>query len=412
MDFRFLFNEKRRLFHIGYTPNAERLDPNYYDLLASESRIASLVAIAKGDVPLSHWQQLGRPITQVDGKQVLLSWSGTMFEYLMPTLFIKNYARTFLSESCNTAINAQIGYGRENKVPWGISESGYFAFDLGQHYQYRAFGVPDLGYKRDLPDDLVIAPYASLIGLSLQPLEVVKNIEHLERLKLLGRFGLYEAVDFTKTRLPDGKAYAIVQSYMAHHQGMILLAACNYLSDNLMVERFHTDEYIQSVELLLQEKIPQNPPLEYPHTDEALQLAQVARRVKSEPWRVPVDTPSPQVHVLSQGDTSTLITNSGGGFSQWRGVALTRWSADSTLDQWGQWIYVQDCDSGALWSSTCQPIISEPNYVNTEAPTQDQEVLFYPHKVEFQRSDNDITLRTEITCQLGWRRNPAGEYPE
>ncbi|MCB2160724.1 hypothetical protein KQH40_01415 [bacterium] len=400
MDFRFLFNEHRQLFHIGYTPNAERLDPNYYDLLASESRIASLIAIAKGDVPLSHWQHLGRSITQVNGEQVLLSWSGTMFEYLMPTLFAKNYARTFLSESCNAALDAQIRYGQEHQVPWGISESGYYAFDLGQHYQYRAFGVPDLGYKRGLSDDLVIAPYASLLGLSLQPQEVAKNIERLEQLNLLGRFGLYEAVDFTKSRLPEGRGNAIVKSYMAHHQGMVLLAACNYLSDNVVVERFHTDEYIQSVELLLQEKIPQNPPFEYPHTDEPAQLVEVARKVRSVPWRVPVDTPSPQVHVLSQGDTSTLITNSGGGFIQWQGFALTRWSADSTLDQWGLWIYVQDHDSGALWSSTPQPIIYEPDYVNTEASSQDQEVLFYPHKVEFQRSDNEITLRTEIIVSL------------
>jgi len=388
MDFRFLFNERRQVFHIGYNASSERLDPSYYDLLASEARIASLIAIAKGDVPQSHWQHLGRPVTKVNGKQVLLSWSGTMFEYLMPTLFAKNYAGTFLSDSCYAALDAQVGYGQEQQVPWGISESGYFSFDVNLNYQYRAFGVPDLGYKRDLPDDLVIAPYASLLGLSLQPQVVLENMAHLQQLNMLGCFGFYEALDYTKTRLPAGQAHASVQSYMAHHQGMILLAICNYLADNVMVQRFHADVHIQSVELLLQEKIPQNPPIEYPHPDEPVDLPLGVHSVGSAPWRVPVNSPIPQAHVLSQGDTSVLITNAGGGYSQWREFALTRWQADTTLDQWGTWIYIHDRESGALWSATCQPI---------GCSLEHQEVLFYPHMVEFRRWDNGISLRTEIT---------------
>jgi len=399
MDFRFLFDERHQVFHIGYNASTEQLDPSYYDLLASEARIASLIAIAKGDVPQSHWQHLGRPVTKVNGKQVLLSWNGTMFEYLMSNLFTKNYAGTFLSDSCYAALDAQVSYGQAQQVPWGISESGYFAFDLNLNYQYRAFGVPDLGYERELHDDLVIAPYASLIGLSLQPQAVLKNMAHLEQLNMLGRFGFYESLDYTKTRLPTGQAHATVQSYMAHHQGMILLATCNYLSDDVMVQRFHADEHIQSVELLLQEKIPQNPPIEYPHPDERLDLPQgvEVRLVRSKPWHVPVDSPIPQVHVLSQGDTSVLITNAGGGYSQWREFALTRWQADSTLDQWGTWIYLQDRESGAHWSATCQPIGCALENGVTPVPARDQEVLFYPHKVEFQRSENGISLRTGIT---------------
>ncbi|MFH1524639.1 MAG: glucoamylase family protein, partial [Chloroflexota bacterium] len=391
MDFKFLYSKQRKVFHIGYNVTTEKLDTSYYDLLASEARIASLVAIAKGDVPQSHWQHLGRPVTRVNGKQVLLSWSGTMFEYLMPALFAKNYPGTFLSDSCYAALEAQVDYGQKQQVPWGISESGYFAFDMNMNYQYRAFGVPDLGFKRDPPDDLVIAPYASLIGLSLKPKAVLKNMAHLESLNLLGRFGFYEALDYTKTRLPAGQAHATVQSYMAHHQGMILLAACNYLADDVMVQRFHADERIQSVELLLQEKIPLNPPIEYPHPDEPVDLPEGGHAVSSMPWRVPVDSPIPQVHVLSQGDTSVLITNAGGGFSQWREFALTRWQADTTLDQWGSWIYLQDRESGAVWSTTCQPI---------GCKSDKQKVLFYPHKVEFQRWDNGISLHTGITVSL------------
>lgn len=388
MDFRFLFDEHRQVFHIGYNAASEQLDTSYYDLLASEARIASLIAIAKGDVPQSHWQHLGRPVTEVNGKVVLLSWSGTMFEYLMPTLFSKNYPGTFLSDSCHTALEAQVSYGREQHVPWGISESGYHAFDLNLNYQYRAFGVPDLGYKRDLPDDLVITPYASLIGLSLQPKAVLENIAHLEQLNMLGCYGFYEALDYTKTRLPEGKAFAMVQSYMAHHQGMILLAAGNYLLADVMVRRFHADRRIQSVELLLQEKIPQNPPLEYSHPDESLDYAEGAHSVSSAPWRVPVDSPIPQVHILSRGDSSLMITNAGSGYSQWREFSLTRWQPDTSLDQWGSWIYLQDLESGALWSATCQPV---------GCAAEHQEVLYYPHKVEFQRSDHGISLRTGIT---------------
>ena len=388
MDFNFLFDEHRQVFHIGYNAGTEQLDPSYYDLLASEARIASLIAIAKGDVPQSHWQHLGRPVTKVNGKPVLLSWSGTMFEYLMPILFIRNYAGTFLSDSCETALEAHISYGREKHVPWGISESGYYAFDLNQNYQYRAFGIPDLGFKRDLPDDLVIAPYASLIGLSLQPQAVMMNVARLEQLNMLGRYGFYEALDYTKMRLPIGKAHATVQSYMAHHQGMILLAACNYLLEGVMVKRFHADERIRSVELLLQEKVPHNPHIEYPHPDDPLELPEGVHSVSSAPWRVPVDSPIPQAHILSRGDTSVLITNAGSGYSQWRDVALTRWQPDTSLDQWGTWIYLQDLKSGALWSATCQPIGCASNHL---------EVMFYPHKVEFQRSDHGISLRTGIT---------------
>jgi cyclic beta-1,2-glucan synthetase len=388
MDFRFLFDERRQVFHIGYNAATEKLDGSFYDLLASESRIASLVAIAKGDAPQSHWLHLGRPVTKVNGKQVLLSWSGTMFEYLMPVLFIKNYEGTFLFDSCYAALDAQIGYGHEKHVPWGVSESGYFAFDASLNYQYRAFGVPDLGYERDLPDDLVVAPYASLLGLSLQPQAVLNNVGHLQDLNMLGRFGLYEALDYTQARLPLDQKHAIVQSYMAHHQGMILLAACNALLHDVMIQRFHADERIQSIELLLQEKIPQNPHIEYPHPDEPLDIPQARRSVNSAAWRVPADSLIPQVHVLSQGDYHLLITNAGSGYSQWREFALTRWQADSTLDDWGTWIYLQDRESGELWSATCQP---------TGCNLENQEVLFSPHKVEFRRGDHGISLQTEIT---------------
>ena len=389
MDFKFLFDEQRRVFHIGYNATTEKLDASYYDLLASEARIASLIAIAKGDVPPSHWLHLGRPVTQVNGRPVLLSWSGTMFEYLMPALFARNYEGTFLSDSCQAALEAQIGYGREKHVPWGISESGYYAFDASLNYQYRAFGVPELGYKRDLSEEIVIAPYASLIALSLRPLPVLENLVRLEKQGMLGRYGFYEALDFTRSRLAPGQAQAVVQSYMAHHQGMILLALCNYLTRDSIVRRFHADERIQSVELLLQEKIPQNQHIEYPHPEETVGEGRSGQKsVALLPWRVPADSPIPQVHFLSQGKYGLLITNSGGGYSQWDDLSLTRWQADATLDNWGVWTYVQDLDSGALWSTTRQPLA---------ASAEKQEIQFYPHKVEFRCWDEGLSMHTEIT---------------
>ncbi len=256
------------------------------------------------------------------------------------------------------------------------------------NYQYRAFGVPKLGFKRELADDLVVSPYSSLIALSMKPQAVVSNMRHLDDLQMIGRYGYYESIDFTKTRLPAGQSYAIVQSYMAHHQGMIFLAVGNYLTHDRMIGRLHSNARIQSVELLLQEKVPRDAPIDYPHQETAAELQPVTPPVSFVPWRVPANSPTPQVHFLSQGRYGLLITNSGGGYSQWQDVALTRWQADSTLDNWGTWIYVQDRDRGEFWSATSQPTGSTPDK---------QEIMFHPHKVEFHRWSNGISVHTEIT---------------
>ena len=269
MDFGFLFDPQRQLFHIGYNVTAEKLDNNYYDLLASEARIASIVTIAKNQVPPSHWLHLGRPLTQVDGTRALLSWGGTMFEYLMPALMMRSYEGTLLQQSCLAAVDLQIAYGNQKNVPWGISESGYYAFDANLNYQYRAFGVPGLGFKRNLDEDLVVAPYASLLALSLRPRKVMENIARLDKLQMLGMYGLYESIDFSPARLALGETHAIVRSYMAHHQGMILLSLVNYLQDDVMVRRFHSDPLVRSVELLLQEKVPLDAPLESVQPEDA-----------------------------------------------------------------------------------------------------------------------------------------------
>jgi cyclic beta-1,2-glucan synthetase len=388
MGFEFLFDSYRQVFHIGHNVETGVLDGNYYDLLASEARIASVLAIAKGDVPQSHWLHLSRPVTRVDGTRALLSWGGTMFEYLMPSLLLRGYEGSLLEETVRAAVDHQIAYGHRRGVPWGISESSYYRFDAGRHYQYRGFGVPGLGFRRGLSEDLVIAPYASLIALPVRPQAVLQNIKALTGEQMLGRYGFYEAIDYTRSRIPQGDKSAIVRSYMVHHQGMALLAMTNYLHDNVMVRRTHADPRVQSVQLLLQEQVPRRVPVEFPHPEDARVVRRVEPLVPISPWRVPVDALFPQVHVLSNGRYSVLATGSGSGYSSWRGIDLTRWRADTTLDHWGTWIYVQDQDSGALWSAGSQP---------TGLMSESYEPLFCIHKVEYGRRDHDISLRTEIT---------------
>ena len=392
MDFSFLFDRERQLFHIGYNVENARLDANYYDLLASEARIAGLVAIAKNDAPPSHWQHLGRPFTEVEGMRCLLSWSATMFEYLMPALMLRSQEGTLLHDSCHAAVQRQIDYARGRDVPWGISESGYYAFDAALNYQYRAFGVPGLGFKRDLDDDLVIAPYASLLALPFAPHAVAGNVRRLISMGMLGTYGLYEAVDYTPARMPLGQTHAVVQEYMAHHQGMILVALANHLHGELMVNRCHADPHVQSVELLLQERIPYDAPLEPPQVDDILPPAPINRPIiNASPWRVPVISPAPRVHLLSNGRMTSIVTSAGSGVCQWNELDLTHWQPDPTLEPAGIAVFVQEMSEqgapGQIWSATHQP---------AAAPMQAGHVEFAPHMAEFHGRDKDLAITMQV----------------
>lgn len=387
MSFGFLYDPQRRVFHIGYNVESGQLDPNYYDLMASEARIASLIAIARGDVPQNHWLYLARPLTEFDGIRCLLSWSGTMFEYLMPNLFAKSYPNTLLDQSCRVAVEQQIQYGVENDIPWGTSEASYYTFDALQIYQYKAFGVPSLGYKRTLTNDLVVTPYASILALPILPQAVMQNLARLENLKMWGLYGFYESVDFTTERLKTGETHAVIRSFMAHHQGMILLSLNNYLFDNKMIRRFHADPRIESIELLLQEQTPTQAPTEHPPHQHMDARRELYATIPLDPWRVAPNAPYTQVHCLSNGNYSLMITAAGSGFSRWEDIELTRWRDDPTLDNRGSWIYVEDRLNGQLWSVTPQPTFASPDRL---------EVNFYPHRAEFERQDGDIVLRTVV----------------
>ena len=391
MDFVFLYNQQRRVFHLGYNLDTGQLDHNFYDLLASEARITSMVAIAKGDVPETHWLHMSRPVTQIEGMHVLLSWSATMFEYLMPPLFLHSYPGTLLADSAEGAVLHQIAYGKSKGVPWGISESGFHRFDADQNYQYRAFGVPGLGFKRGLGDDVVIAPYASLMAIDYNPRAVAQNLADLIAHKSYGVYGFYEAIDFTTERLLIGEPSAVVREYMSHHQGMILMAVANYFHSDIMVKRMHSDPRIQAVELLLQEQVPLAVPVQNPYAEDVKGVQRMAAApIEINPWNVPVQTSIPQVHLLSNGSYSVLLSNMGGGYSTWRDVDLTRWQSDGVRDPWGTWIYIQDMDPArrALWSVGFQPILSS---------TADIQVTYFAHMAVFRRTENDIISTFDLT---------------
>jgi cyclic beta-1,2-glucan glucanotransferase len=394
MDFTFLFDRKRKLFHIGYNATSDRLDPHYYDLLASEARLASFLAVVQSQVPPEHWFILGRPITRVRGEATLLSWGGTMFEYLMPNLFMRSQERTLLQQSAALAVRAQIDHGRKAGTPWGVSESGYAQLDSQNNYQYRSFGVPGLGLRRGLEEDRVIAPYACVLALPMNPREVLDNLRALARIGATGLYGLFEAVDYDETRAIEAsratgetlRDFAVVRSHMAHHQGMILAALNNALNDDVLVERFHSDVLVRTGAPLLSERLPS--------VRVAEELARPTKEV-NEPQGSPApafpgwvpDRERPQVAMLGNGRLTTMVTDTGAGFTWWNGLAVTRGSYDATCDVDGTWIYVRDEVSGRVWSAAPAP---------TRVRAPNDEVVFHAHEVEFHHRDEGISLRTEI----------------
>ena len=388
MDFGFLFDAERKVFIIGYNVSDGRRDNSYYDLLASESRLASFVAIAKGDVPQEHWFSLGRQLTRVDGSRALISWTATMFEYLMPLLVMRAYPDTLLDQTHRAALVRQIEYGRERGVPWGVSESAYNARDLQLNFQYGPFGVPGLGLKRGLGDDLVVSPYSTALAAMVEPRAAVDNMNRLIREGALTRYGFYESIDYTKDRLQPDQKRVLVKAFMVHHQGMILVALDNLLHANAMQNRFHSEPLVQATELLLQERIPRDVPVEQPRREEVRHDGLRKSVVAADPRRfATADLPTPRTQLLSNGVYSVVMTTAGSGYSVCGGLAVTRWREDVTRDNWGSFCYLRDVRSGAVWSAGHLPVPGKP---------QSYEVALAEDKAEFRRSDAGIVTHTEI----------------
>ena len=387
MDYRFLYDRTRDLLAIGYNVSERRLDPGYYDLLASEARLASFVAIAQGELPQENWFALGRLLTSSAGPPALLSWTGSMFEYLMPALVMPSYAGTLLDQTCHAAVARQIEYGRQHNVPWGVSESGYNTRDTHLAYQYRAFGVPGLGLKRGLGDDVVIAPYATALALLVDPRAAAHNLQRLTDAGAAGRFGLLEAIDYTPARLQPGQSSALVHSYMAHHQGMSLLALDGVLQGMPMQRRFESDPQCRATVLLLQERIPRTAG-EYmrvsglPETTSASRSMETRLRVFADPNRR-----RPAVQLLSNGRYHVMVSSAGGGYSRCQDLAVTRWREDITRDHWGTFCYLRDVASGVYWSTAYQP---------TARKTEQFEAIFSDARAEFRVRERGFDAHTEI----------------
>jgi cyclic beta-1,2-glucan synthetase len=390
MGLRFLYDEERRIFAIGYQVAERRLDTSFYDLLASEARLTSFLAIARGDVPVEHWWALSRPFGSAYGRLPLLSWSGTMFEYLMPLLFTQTHENSLLDRACYDAVHCQIAYARQNRVPWGISESAFSALDRHNVYQYRAFGVPALALKRGQDDGLVVAPYAAALALGVEPVAAMKNLRRIATLDhsaLLGEYGYYEAIDYSRRTEPGGTAGIIIHCYMVHHQGMSLLAYDNALHENAMRRRFHSDPRIRATEPLLHEHIPEQI---LPSTNEMHEERPVRQTIPTASAAAVAQIPdisSPRIHLLSNGNCSVTITNSGGGYLRWMDLDVTRWRNDSTGDALGLFCYVRDLDSRTTWSNTHQPVRS---------PDRRYTWSFTPDKAEFRQTSGPCETITEI----------------
>ena len=390
MDFTLFYDEQRLLFSIGYDARSGRLDPATYDLLASEARLASFIAVAKDDVSAEHWFHLGRSLTTTDSGTALVSWSGSMFEYLMPVLVMPSRPFSLLDQTHQAAVRRQIAYGHTRGVPWGMSESAYNVRDRHDTYQYRAFGVPDLALKRGLGSELVIAPYASALALAVSPHEALRNLAAMERIGALGPFGFYDALDYTRSDSAAGPA--IVLTSMAHHVGMTMLALHNALDlergQGIWQRRFLRDPAVRAAALLLDERVPRRyttRPAQSGTTTDPLVRAPRARAVTRE-FDTP-NTPEPRVGLLGGQSYCVLLTNAGSGYSRSGEMDVFRWRADSTRDATGHWIYVHDVVSGALWSAAHQPVRATPT---------DYRVSFTADRAVFTRSDRGIDTRTEV----------------
>jgi cyclic beta-1,2-glucan glucanotransferase len=388
MDFTFLFDRSRKLLSIGYRAKEGVLDLSCYDLLASEARLTSFVAIAKGDVEASHWFRLGRSFTPVGRGSALISWSGSMFEYLMPALVMRSPVGSVLHLTNELVVRRQIEYGAEHHIPWGVSESAFNARDLDLTYQYSGFGIPGLGLKRGLSEDLVIAPYATALAAMVAPSVAERNFEAIARAGGGGTYGFYEALDYTKSRIPEGSSVAVVHTYMAHHQGMSLVSLANVLVDEVMQKRFHAEPIIQATDLLLQERTPRDVLVARPRAEEVQAAAHVRETFPALERRFKTPHEAfPRTQLLSNGRYALMLTSAGSGYSRWGEIAVTRWREDATREASGSYIYLRDVKSNETWSAGYQPCLVEP---------ESYEAVFYEDRAEITRRDRSLVTCLEV----------------
>lgn len=386
-DFSPLYDSERKLFYIGYHCEEGKVERSHYDLLASEARQLSYIAVANGSVPKEHWFELGRTLTESGAFRGLVSWTGTMFEYLMPLLIMKNIPNTLLDETYRFVLYCQKKYGVKRGVPWGTSESGFYAFDMELNYQYRAFGVPELGLKYGLSEDVVISPYSTIMALMVEPRAALENIERLAQCNLIGKYGFYEAIDFTPGRIPYREQFGVVRSYMAHHLGMSMLAIDNLLHHNIMQERFHHNIQIKAAEELLEERIPTRVIITRDNKTTLWPLEQIEPRDETAVRTIENISPhTPAVHMLTNGKMTCLLTDTGLGYSKLNDVCMNRFRFD-LRQPGGKFIYLKNIKTKQVWSAAAAPVFSD---------SEEERVLFYPHKAEYYRLQDGIESNMQV----------------
>jgi len=386
MDFSFLYDPTRKLLRIGYHPDSSTGDAACYDMLASEARLASFIAIARKDVPLEHWFRLGRSLRYAAGGTTLVSWSGSMFEYLMPVLVMRAFPFTLLASTYRQAVQRHVAHGRARGVPWGVSECAYNVRDREQTYQYRAFGVAELALQRGLDRETVVAPYASALAMMVDPREGMANLERLTAMGALGKYGFRDALDYTRTT--RGEPFALVHTYMAHHVGMSLVAMTNVLCDDIWPQRFHTDPLVKAVELLLFERVPRA--LVVRDTPESGDEDNTPAADRTPPQVRAIDTsePStPRVALLGSQPYTVMLNHNGSGYSNYQSLAVTRWRRDATCDDVGQFCYVAQVNDGRTWSTARQPM---------GVGAERSRASFFLDRAVLRRRDGDIVTLTEI----------------
>lgn len=386
-DFTKLYNEKMQLFSVGYNVEENMLTDSYYDLLASEARQTSLVAIAKKDIEQKHWYNLSRTLTVLNKYKGLISWSGTAFEYLMPNINIPKYPGSLLDESCKFLIMSQKEYNKKLKIPWGISESAFNLKDLNNNYQYKAFGIPWLGLKRGLADEIVVAPYASIMAIIDEPIEVLKNLKQLEKLGMYNKYGFYESIDYTPTRLRKNETKAIVKTYMAHHQGLILLSINNLMNNNIIQKRFVQNPEIEAVDVLLQERMPENIIITKEEKEKVEKIKYIDYENATQREITKINTELNNVNVIGNDKYTIIMDQKGNGYSKYNNILINRYKYTDDEEQ-GIFFFFKNIKTKRIWTS---------NYMNYLSKADKYVMCFTPDMNKITRQDGNIETITKIS---------------
>ena len=386
-DFTKLYNEKMQLFSVGYNVEENMLTDSYYDLLASEARQTSLVAIAKKDIEQKHWYNLSRTLTVLNKYKGLISWSGTAFEYLMPNINIPKYPGSLLDESCKFLIMSQKEYNKKLKIPWGISESAFNLKDLNNNYQYKAFGIPWLGLKRGLADEIVVAPYASMMAIIDEPIEVLKNLKQLEKLGMYNKYGFYESIDYTPTRLRKNETKAIVKTYMAHHQGLILLSINNLMNNNIVQKRFVQNPEIEAVDILLQERMPENIIITKEEKEKVEKIKYIDYENATQREITKINTKLNNVNVIGNDKYTIIMDQKGNGYSKYNNILINRYKYTDDEEQ-GIFFFFKNIKTKRIWTS---------NYMNYLSKADKYVMCFTPDMNKITRQDGNIETITKIS---------------